>query len=336
MRFDNYIYLIILVIYLAYLFLRRKKAKKKSASFFFSSIAPFSIIKQSTAVKISNNVKFLKTAALIMILVALARPQLLDVQRNSDTFGIDIVLALDVSGSMQAEDFKPKNRLFVAKEVLKEFISGRRVDRLSLVVFAGKSYTQSPLTTDYSILLNLLDEVDINYTDEGTAIGLALSESLNRLKNSSAKSKVIILLTDGENNKGNIDPILAAKLAKALDVKVYTIGIGTGEGVPVPIGGGVMGDKEFAKASDGSVVITKLNEDVMKNIAQTTGGLYYRATSKEALLQIYAKIGEMEKSKIELKEYLSYYELFPFFAFSALFLLFLEILMTTTRYNTFP
>jgi Ca-activated chloride channel family protein len=335
MRFANYIFLIILAFYAGYIFYTRNRKHKKRASFLFSCVTPFSGIKESPALRVYNNIKYVKAAAFTMILLSLARPQISDVQKKSETFGIDIILTLDVSGSMVAEDFKPKNRLFVAKEVLKEFISGRRVDRLGLVVFAGKSYTQSPLTTDYGILLNILEEVDINYADEGTAIGLAVSESLNRLKDSAAKSKVVILLTDGENNKGNIDPILSAKLAKALGVRVYTIGIGTGEGVPIPLGNGA-GSEDYARAYDGSVLMSKLNESGLQNIARITGGAYYRATSREALLEVYKKIDELEKSRIEMTKYINYYELFSYFAFFALLLLALEVLMTTTRYSTFP
>ncbi len=332
MRFAEPIYLVVSAVYILYILFRRRGVRNEGASFLFSSNEMMSGITGNLAVRISQRTHLLTTAAIVMALIALARPQIPDVTKSGETFGIDIVLTLDVSGSMRAEDLKPKNRLFAAKEVLKEFITSRRADRLGLVVFAGKSYTQSPLTTDYSILMNLLDDVRINHTDEGTAIGLAVSESLNRLKDSTAKSKVIILLTDGENNKGNIDPVLSAKLAKAIGVKLYTIGIGTGAGVPVPVqvGGG------FAKASDGSVVITRLNEDVLKNMAKITGGQYFNADSKETLSKIYTRIGELERSTIKVKEYLNYYELFHFFAIAALILLFVEVIMTTTRFGTFP
>jgi Ca-activated chloride channel family protein len=334
MRFANYIFLIILAIYLFDVFYRRKKGeKKRRASFLFSSVAPFSGVKESKALRVLGNLKFLKVAAFSMVLIALARPQVADVARESETFGIDIVLTLDVSGSMMAEDLQP-NRLEAAKVVLNEFITERRTDRLGLVVFAGKSYTQSPLTTDYGILLNLLSEVEINHTDQGTAIGMAISDSLNRLKSSAAKSRVVILLTDGESNKGSIDPLLAAKMANALGIRVYTIGIGTGEGVPVPISG-VRGE-EYATTRDGKMIITKLNEDGLKNIAGITGGQYYRATSRETLSDIYKKIGELERSKIEMTKFFSYYELFPYFAFLALLLLFVEVTLTTTKYSTFP
>ncbi|MFC1855701.1 VWA domain-containing protein [Thermodesulfobacteriota bacterium] len=331
MRINNYIYLLAIVLYAAYLLYRRRSAGKAPSSLIFSNVANFSDIRKSRAVRIFGNLKFLKAAALFMLLIALMRPQLSDVKMNTETFGIDILLALDVSGSMEAEDFEPNNRLFVAKEVLKEFIKSRSFDRLGLVVFAGKSYTQSPLTTDYNILLNILEEVDFNFKDEGTAIGLAISESLNRLKESNAKSKVMILLTDGENNKGSIDPILAAKLAKAIDVRIYTIGIGSGEGMRVP---GAKGG--YARGKDGSIVVTKLNEEPLINIARITDGEYFKATNREALLEVYERISELEKSKIEMTKYFSYYELFTYFAFTALILLFLEILLTTTRFSSFP
>ena len=334
MRFANNIYFVILALYMAYVLYLRKRARKgKRASIFFSSTTPFRGVKDSRALKFANNTKYLKVGAVAFLLLALTRPQIRDVERDAETFGIDVVLTLDVSGSMLAEDFKPQNRLYVAKEVLHEFIRDRHTDRLGLVVFAGKSYTQSPLTTDYNILLNILDEVEINHTDQGTAIGLAISESLNRLKSSKAKSRVVILLTDGENNKGSIDPTLAANLAKALGVRVYTIGIGTAEGAMVPLGSAGKGP---ARTADGSVLISRLNEDVLKGIAKISGGQYYRATNKDTLLEIYKKIGELEKSKIDMKKYFRYYELFPYFAFLGLMLLFSEIVLTTTRYSTFP
>jgi len=334
MRFANYIYLIILCLYIGYLiFMSRRQAKGK-ASLLFSSTRPFAGISESRALRFQSKIKYLKSIALIFILIALSRPQIADVEKESETFGVDIILTLDVSGSMLAEDFKPNNRLFVAKEVLKEFISQQSMDRLGLVVFAGKSYTHSPLTTDYSILLNILDEVEVNHTDGGTAIGMAISESLNRLKSSNAKSKIVILLTDGENNKGSIDPVLSAKLAKAIGVRVYTIGIGTDSGVAVPIAKGAY--NEMARASDGSLVISRLNENVLKDIAAITKSGYYRATDRDSLSKIYEEIAKLEKSKIEMTRYYSYFELFPYFAFVALILIFAEIILTTTRYSTFP
>ncbi len=335
MRFANYIFLMIIPLYAITLFFLQRRKHKGDGAFLFSDVGAFDGVARTLSVRIAEQLPRLRGLAVMLILVALARPQLLDVQKSGATFGIDIILSLDVSGSMRAEDFKPNNRLFVAKEVLKEFIAARSMDRLGLVVFAGKSYTQAPLTTDYSILLNVIGEVGINDDDKGTAIGLAVSESLNRLKDSTAKSKVIIMLTDGENNKGSIDPILSAKLAKALGVKLYTIGIGSGAGVPIPLHNNG-GEKRYATSSDGAVVITKLNEDVLKRMAKIGGGHYYRATSKKALSEIYAKIGEMEKSEIAVEDYLSYYELFPFFAFAALLLLFIEVVLTTTKYSVFP
>jgi Ca-activated chloride channel family protein len=240
--------------------------------------------------------------------VALARPQLGSVRQNVTTQGVDIVVALDVSGSMAAEDFQPKNRLNVAKEVVAEFVKRRTHDRIGLVVFAAKSLTKSPPTTDSAILLRQLDDVKLGMLPDGTAIGSGLATSLTRLRHSKARSRVIVLVTDGVNNTGEIDPKTAADLARAMEVRTYTVGVGH-EG-PVPIR--VKERDPFTGQVEERVVQTevKIDEDLLKQIAQETGGEYFRADAPETLRRIFDEIDHLEKSEIQLHAYHRYRELF--------------------------
>jgi len=245
----------------------------------------------------------------LLLVVALARPQTgaAKVERKSE--GIDIVLALDISGSMRAEDFKP-NRLAVVKQVAKEFVQGRSGDRIGLVVFAGGAYTQCPLTLDYGVLTTLLDEVDFGNVPDGTAIGMALATSVNRLRGTPGKSKIVVLLTDGQNNAGEIDPVTAAEAAKAVGVKVYTIGAGTQGPVRVPVDDPVFGRRYVTMEAS-------LDEKTLTEIARTTGGRYFRATSAEALEEIYGEIDRMEKTTASTVEYVQYNERGPWLALVA-------------------
>lgn len=236
--------------------------------------------------------KLLAVAALI---VALTRPQSATSWQNVSTEGIDIVIALDISGSMLARDFSP-NRLEASKEVAQEFIRNRPTDRMGLVVYAGESFTQCPLTTDHSVLINLFQGIENGMIDDGTAIGMGLATAVNRLKESDAKSKVVILLTDGSNNSGNIPPITAAEIAQAFDIRVYTIGVGTNGYAPMPV-----------RLGNGQIVYEKakvfIDEETLKQIATQTGGSYFRATDNTSLADIYKEIDQLEKSKVEVTEY---------------------------------
>ncbi len=244
----------------------------------------------------------LRTLAILLIVIALARPQSEKSFESIEAQGIDIMLALDISGSMRAEDFKPRNRIYVAKQVVSDFIGRASNDRIGLVVFAAKSFTRCPLTLDYDMLRALLEDVDVGMIEDGTAIGLALANCVARLKDSDAKSKIVILLTDGVNNRGEIDPLTGASLAKAAGVKVYTIGVGKEGGAPVPI---IMPDgrKVYQRNPDGTLVLTEIDEETLKKIAEITGGEYYRATDEKALDEIYKRILEMEKTAFRTKTY---------------------------------
>ncbi|WP_207778424.1 vWA domain-containing protein [Balneicella halophila] len=260
-------------------------------------------------------------SSLVFLIVAMARPQTSFSFEKSKTEGIDIVIALDISFSMLAQDFQP-NRLEAAKDVAMEFVTNRPNDRIGLVVFSGESYTQCPPTTDQRILLNLFSEVKTNDAiDGGTAIGNGLATSINRLRESEAKSKVIILLTDGENNRGSIAPETAAELAGKFGVKVYTIGIGSNGTARTPVGirpnGHILYDN----------LPVKLDEALLQTIAETTDGKYYRATTKNKLKEIYTAIDKLEKTKILKDKHTRHNEMFQLFAFIGLALLALYILL---------
>ena len=247
--------------------------------------------------------------ALATSAVALARPQHGSLREDVTTQGVDIVVALDVSGSMAAEDFQPKNRLEVAKEVVAEFVGRRKSDRLGLVVFAGRSLTKSPPTTDTAVLLRQLDDVKLEMLPDGTAIGSGLATSLTRLRRSQAKSKVVVLVTDGANNAGEIDPATAADMAKAMEVRVYTILVGRGGRVPMP----VPVQDPFTGQVRKQTVMTEvqIDEGLLKRIAERTGGEFFRATDPESLRHIFERIDTLEKSEIKLAAYRRYRELYP-------------------------
>lgn len=270
----------------------------------------------------------LRAAAFALLVVALARPQDIEQNVRSNTEGIDIMLAIDVSGSMLARDFKP-DRITAAKEVAGSFIADRYGDRIGLVAFAGEAFTQSPLTTDQSTLQTLLARIRSGLIEDGTAIGNGLATAINRLRESDAKSKVIILLTDGVNNRGEIAPMTAAEIAKAQGIRVYTIGVGTEGMAPYPaidMGGNLI----FVNQK------VEIDEKVLKAISDMTGGRYFRATDKDKLKAVYDEINQLEKSKVEVTEHISYHELFLVWALAALGLLLTEFLLSNLVLKRIP
>ena len=271
----------------------------------------------------------LRCGALALIVVAIARPQSAEHYTNTTTEGIDIVLAVDVSTSMLAKDFTP-DRLSVAKEVASEFISDRTGDRIGLVVFAGESYTQSPLTTDQSSLQTLLGRVSSGVIEDGTAIGNGLATSINRLRESEAKSKVVILLTDGVNNRGEISPLTAAKIAKEMGIKVYTIGIGRRGTAPYPV------FDERGREVDVVNMKVEIDEKILRNIAEQTSGEYFRATDKQTLEAVYERINQLEKCKVEVENRTTLHEEFLVFVLWALFALLLEFIINRILLNRLP
>ena len=270
----------------------------------------------------------LRAAAFALLVVALARPQDIEQNVRTNTEGIDIVLAIDVSASMLARDFRP-DRITAAKEVAGSFIADRYGDRIGLVAFAGEAFTQSPLTTDQSTLQTLLARIRSGLIEDGTAIGNGLATAINRLRESDAKSKVIILLTDGVNNQGQIAPMTAAEIAKAQGIRVYTIGVGTEGMAPYPAID-MFGNLTFVNQK------VEIDEKVLKAISDMTGGRYFRATDKEKLKAVYDEINQLEKSKIEVMEHISYHELFLTWALAALGLLFAEFLLSNLVLKRIP
>ncbi len=270
----------------------------------------------------------LEMVAVALLIVALARPQSSEKNSTTNVEGIDIVMTMDVSGSMLAEDFKP-NRLEAAKKVGAKFVDGRPNDRIGLVVFASESYTQCPMTTDHKVLNQLMSEIKTGIIEDGTAIGDGLSIAISRLKDSDAISKVIILLTDGVNNTGSIDPISAAEIAKMFGLRVYTIGVGTNGTAPYPVQD-FFGNKRYQQ------VEVNIDEDMLRQIANMTGAQYFRATDNSSLDKIYSEIDKMEKSRIEVYEFEKKTEEFFPFAAIALGLLALVFLMRTFVLRIFP
>lgn len=260
----------------------------------------------------------LRVIAVIVLSIALARPQLTNRWQSETTEGIDIMMALDVSGTMLAEDFKP-NRLEAAKTLGAEFILDRPNDQIGLVVFAGESFTQCPLTTDHGALVNLMQAVQFGMIDDGTAIGLGLANCVNRMKDSPTKSKVIILLTDGSNNAGDIDPGTAAEIAKTFGIRVYAVGVGSYGEARVPV--------QTPQGTRYMTMDSQFDENTLKKIANTTGGAYFRATDNSSLKRIYEQIDQLEKTKMRVREYSKRTENFAPYLLAALMLLIVEILV---------
>lgn len=273
-------------------------------------------------VKLVRLLPALELVALGLTIVILSRPQSGVREREVITEGIDIILALDVSGSMKAEDFKP-NRLVVAKEVAKEFVRGRRGDRIGLVVFAADSFTQCPLTLDYGVLTDLIDQVDFGIVADGTAIGSGIANAANRLRDSKAKSKVVILLTDGVNNAGRIDPLTAARLAAALGIRIYAVGQGVEGEAPYPVDDPVFGRRTM-------MVRSTIDEETLKAIAKATGGEFFRAKDSGTLAAIFDQIDEMETTRMESREFVRYDELGPVMLLPAFGLLLAVLLLEST------
>jgi Ca-activated chloride channel family protein len=314
---------------LGILWLRIRLASRGRASFRYPSLELLTGAGRSLAVRLAWLPFALRLAALVLLVVAFARPQAGHAQEEFLTRGIDIVLVLDNSTSMAAEDFRPRNRLAVAKEAVAAFIEGRRSDRIGLVVFAGRGYTACPLTLDYDVLLEILAGTFLAERDEGTAIGMGMAMALNRLRDSDARSKVVVLLTDGRNNRGAIDPSTAASLAATLGIRVYAIGVGARGEAPFPVQDPILGKRYVYLRAD-------IDENTLRSIATSTGGRYFRATDRESLHQILVEIDALEKTEIKVKHYTHYSELFPLIAWPAFGLLMVEMVLASTRLRRLP
>ena len=303
------------------------KGRKKQPSITYSSLKIFEDVPSSWKEKLGHVPPILRALAVGLLIVALARPQSYSSGQDVTTEGIDIVMALDISGSMISEDLKP-NRVEAAKKVIDNFIDGRPNDRIGLVVFAREAFTQCPLTIDHSVLKNLLKKVEPGMVPDGTAIGNGLADAVNRLKNSKAKSKVIILLTDGVNNSGEIDPLTAAEIAKTFGIRVYTIGVGTEGEAPYPV--------QTPFGTRYQMMPVQIDEGLLQKIADITGGQYFRATDNRTLRNIYHKIDQLEKTKIKVTSYRNAAELFYGWLGAGMVLLLAEILLSKTVLRKIP
>jgi Ca-activated chloride channel family protein len=305
------------------------KGKKNYASVKYSSVNIF----KNAPVTLRERLKYfpflLRMIALGLLIIALARPQSFTAGENFSTEGIDIAMVLDISGSMLAEDLKP-NRLEAAKNVIDDFTEGRVSDRIGLVIFSREAFTQCPLTIDYNVLRNLLLEIRSGMIEDGTAIGLGLATAVSRLKDSEAKSKVVILLTDGVNNRGSVTPLAAADIAAAFDIRVYTIGVGTIGQAKGPVGRRPNGTFVY------DMVDVTIDEETLKEISAQTDGKYFRATDNSKLKDIYEEIDLLEKTKIQENSYKSTKEEYLPLALFALILFLLEVLLKHTYFRSIP
>ncbi len=325
--FANPEFFLLYVLYVPMIVWYVLKQRQSKASLQISGFRNFENIGQSYKYYLRHLGFVFRMLAVGFIILVLARPQSTNSFRNQTTEGIDIVVAMDLSSSMYAMDLKP-NRLEAAINVATEFIGGRQNDKIGLVVFAGESFTQCPLTTDHAVLINLFRDISAIKLEDGTAIGMGLATAVSRIKDSESKSKVIILLTDGENNAGEIAPETAAELAKTFGIRVYTIGVGTRGQAPYPI--------QTNYGTQTRMMDVNIDEDLLRGISQLTDGAYFRATDNESLKNIYQEIDQMEKTKIEVKEYSKKTEEYTFFAILAFVFLALEVILRYTLLRTIP
>lgn len=332
MEFANKEYLFLLLLIIPYLLWYLMYRKKSEPTMRMSDTYAYRYAPTSWKVRLMPLQLLLRLAVFTLVVIVLARPQTHNSWQNKSKEGIDIMLAMDVSTSMLAEDLKP-NRIEAAKQVAAEFISGRPDDNIGLTIFAGESFTQCPMTTDHSSLLNLLHNVrtDIAATgliSDGTAIGMGLANAVSRLKESKTKSKVVILLTDGSNNMGDLSPMTSAEIAKSLGIRVYTIGVGTNKVAPypMPVAGGI----QYVNMP------VEIDTKTLSEIAAATDGDFYRATNTSELHNIYKEIDQLEKSKLNVKNFSKKYDAYQPYAAAAAILLLLEILLRITIFRRLP
>ena len=332
MEFANQEYLFLLLLVIPYLIWYLMYRKKSEPTMRMSDTMVYRYAPRSWKVTLMPIQLLLRLAVFVLVVIILARPQTQNSWKNRTMEGIDIMLAMDVSTSMLAEDLKP-NRIEAAKKVAAEFIAGRPDDNIGLSIFAGEAFTQCPMTTDHSSLLSLLQNVRTDIAargliEDGTAIGMGLANSVSRLKDSKAKSKVVILLTDGSNNRGDISPMTAAEIAKSLGIRVYTVGVGSNKVAPypMPVGGGV----QYVN------IPVEIDNETLRGIAKATDGDFYRATNTKELNQIYKEIDQLEKSKLNVKQFSKKYDVYQPFALVAVLALLLELFLRITVFRRIP
>ena len=305
------------------------RLKKNEGEFNFSSFSLFEGMKFSYKAKLRHSLFALRLFSIVLLIFALARPQSRSSWKNLKTEGIDIIISMDVSLSMLAKDFKP-NRIEVAKDVILDFIDARPNDRIGLVIFGGEAFTQCPLTSDHKVLKNMFPQINAGMLNQGTAIGLGLAGAVARIKESKAKSKVIIFISDGVNNVGEIAPITAGELANTYDIRVYCIGVGSKGKALQPVAMYAQGQYEY------DYVDVEIDEKIMSDISNLTGGKYFRATNKESLINIYQEIDKMEKTIVSEKNFTNKAEHFLPFAITAALILLLEFILRLTLFKSIP
>lgn len=332
MEFSNPLYFLLLMLVVPYVVWYILNHKKATPSLKVSSTVIYSKVRSTWRVRLLHAPFVLSVLGYIAMVIALARPQTANSWSNTSVEGIDIMLCMDVSTSMLAEDLKP-NRVQAARNVAVDFINGRENDNIGLTVFAGEAYTQCPMTMDHAALLNLLNTMDCNMAmrgmlEDGTAIGMGIANAITRLKDSKAKSKVIILLTDGTNNRGDISPSMAADIAKSFGIRVYTVAVGTNGTAPYPMMVG--GHKEYVN------VPVEIDTETLSQIAEKTDAQFYRATNTEKLFKVYEEIDKLEKTKMNVRKYSKRYEAYQAFALAAFLLLLLSLLLRSTVLRRLP
>ena len=327
MKFANPLYLWLLLLLIPMIGWYIWKLRKSQASVQLSSLQGFEKAPNTFRIYLRHLPFICRLLALAFLIIAMARPQTTDKWNTQTTEGIDIMMSLDISSSMLAQDLRP-DRIGAAKDVAASFISGRPNDNIGLVVFSAESFTQCPLTTDHAVLLNLLKDVNVGMIEDGTAIGHGVATAVSRLKDSKAKSKVIILLTDGTNNRGEIAPVTAAQIAQTYGIRVYTIAVGTIGQAPYPV--------QTSIGVRTQMIPVEIDEKTLTQIAQITGGQYFRATNNKALIGIYKEIDQMEKTKMSVQEYSKKQEDYVRFAMIGLLFLLLELLLRYTIFKNIP
>ena len=323
---DPWVLILLVVVPLTYWF--RGRGERRTGALRFSALDTVCQTGAGVLTWLPRVPAVLGAVGVISVIVALARPQTGITSETVLTEGVDIIMAMDVSSSMLAEDLEP-NRLTASKVVAANFVAGRRNDRIGLVAFAGAAFTQAPLTLDYSVVQSLMGELEVGIIEDGTAVGMGLATAVKRLQASDAESKVIILLTDGRSNRGEVGPVTAARMAQALGVRVYTIGVGTRGTAPVPVADPLLGTRMATMRVD-------IDEPTLQEIAELTGGQYFRATDNESLAAIYEEIDGLERTEIEVENFTQYAERFPAVLALGLFLLLMEVGLSQTVLRKLP
>lgn len=332
MEFANIWYFLLLIPIAAYVVWYVLRYRRGVTTLRMSDTRSFATAPRTWRTTLIHTPFLLRVLVMVCVVIVLARPQTTNSWKNRSVEGIDIMLAVDVSTSMLAQDLKP-NRIEAAKQVAAEFIAGRPDDNIGLTIFAGEAFTQCPMTTDHAVLLNLFQSVSCDLTlrgllNDGTAVGMGLANAISRLKDSQAKSKVIVLLTDGSNNCGDISPMTAADIAKSFGIRVYTIGVGKTGNAPYPQMVG--GHTQIIN------IPVEIDEKTLASMASTTGGEFYRATNNNSLKKVYEEIDKLEKTKLKVKQFSKRYEAYMPFALAALLLLILELLLRYTIFSKLP